>query len=164
MALSDLQSNGIYVILFLRDDQPDPDNFHWGLYHHHNADSGGWKYHIKGRTGYWHADHGHTKGVFKSFLLIGLFHICTIPPGWEAHVDAVMRQYDGVLNNNPATSCSAWLFWVLAQLQKPVNGYRILSADLGYLEREIKDFGNMHSRSAVANNQPRPIGRSVYAG
>ncbi|KAF2759040.1 hypothetical protein EJ05DRAFT_475269 [Pseudovirgaria hyperparasitica] len=173
--MSELQPNGIYIMLFLRSDVPERDNFHWALYHHHDPETatggggGGHKYHIKGSKDSWLADHGHTQGVLKAFLLVGLFHICTVPAGLETHVDTTLRQYDGVLNDDPAITCRVWLLRVLAKLQEPVSvkgnaGCRILSADMARLEREALDFGNLHAQSAIENLQPRPIGRSEVLG
>ena len=87
MSLNTVQVNGLCVILFLRTSPHTPNNFHWGLYLHRSPQQGGTKYHIKQQGSGWIADHGPTAGVFKSFLLIGLFQIATIPAGWEGHVD-----------------------------------------------------------------------------
>jgi len=155
-----LQENGIYILLFLRSDQPVNDDFHWALYHHYNDTLGGKKYHITGSVGTWTAGHVSTIGVVKSFLLVGLFHICTVLAGFEAHVDTQIRQYDEALNPDPTITCRVWLFRVLAKLKEPVSGHKIIDADLDQLEREVKDFGNLHAMSAVFNEQPRPIGSS----
>ena len=87
MSLADLKAGGLYVILFIRGDPPEKDTFHWGLYLHKNVANGGTKFHIKNQGSGWIADHGPTSGVFKSFLLVGLFRIAEAPTGWEGYVD-----------------------------------------------------------------------------
>lgn len=160
MSLKDLEPNGLFVLLFLRTDLPVQNDFHWALYLHGDSSSGGTKYHIKQQGSGWITDHGTTYGVFKSFLLIGLFQIATIRAGWESYVDSQLRTYDPWINT-PGISCDIWVFWVLRLLQQPVNGYRILNCDdLDELANEIKEWGNGYSAAAVANRQPRPIGRS----
>ncbi|KAF2245032.1 hypothetical protein BU26DRAFT_522721 [Trematosphaeria pertusa] len=163
MSLSNLQVNGLYVILFLRTSPHTPNNFHWGLYLHGDATQGGTKYHIKQQGSGWIADHGKTAGVFKSFLLVGLFQIATIPTGWKGHADQQFRTYDSSLNSSPNITCRVWLLWVLALLQKEVNGYKLLKcADLSALEAEIIAWGNENAASADLNLQPRPVAVSKY--
>lgn len=125
MSLADLTPNGLYIILFIRGDPPEKDNFHWGLYLHQNAERGGTKYHIKAAGSSWIPDHGTTKGVFKSFLLAGLFQIADVPRGWEGFVDECFRTYDNKLHA-PGITCRVWVLWVLELLQKNVNGTRVL--------------------------------------
>ncbi|KMP02506.1 hypothetical protein CIRG_10329 [Coccidioides immitis RMSCC 2394] len=164
MSLSDLKVNGLYIILFIRHDPPVQDNFHWGLYLHRHSQTGGTKYHIKQQGAGWITNHGPTAGVFKSFLLVGLFRIADIPAGWEGHVDQTIRTYDSQINN-PDISCRVWLLWVLALLQKPVNGQVILKCDnLAALETEVKTWGNANAMGAAVNEQPRPIGASALCG
>ncbi|THW89495.1 hypothetical protein D6D12_06106 [Aureobasidium pullulans] len=43
MSLDLLEPNGLYVLLFIRDDPPKLNDFHWGLYLHFNSDTGGMK-------------------------------------------------------------------------------------------------------------------------
>jgi len=164
MSLADLKDGGLYVILFIRGDPPEIDNFHWGLYLHKNVVSGGTKYHIKTQGSGWITDHGPTSGVFKSFLLVGLFRIADIPAGWEGYVDQTIRSYDNQVNT-PGTTCKVWVFWVLELLKRQSNGYTILKCnDLTTLEREIKDWGNTKAPGAARNDQPRPVGASRICG
>ena len=139
MSLAALKPNGLYFILFIRDDPPQPNDFHWGLYLHRDADTGGTKYHIKQQGIGWITDHGTTAGVFKSFLLIGLFRIADIPPGWEAHLDRTIRTYDNQINT-PGVDCRVWLFWVLELLQKPMNGY----SERGFRKHDTFTSSMMH--------------------
>ncbi|KAF2789726.1 hypothetical protein K505DRAFT_252705 [Melanomma pulvis-pyrius CBS 109.77] len=161
MYLDSLTPGGLYIILFIRGDPPSMNDFHWGLYLHHDSNYGGTKYHIKkeGSSG-WITDHGHTRGVFKSFLLVGLFQIATVPQGRESHVDEKIRSYDPSINT-PGVTCRVWVLWVLALLQQPANGYTVLRCNnLNELEEEIKQWGNANAQSAADNGQPRPIGYS----
>lgn len=160
MSLSSLTPGGLYIILFIRGDPPEKDNFHWGLYLHHSAEKGGTKYHIKQQGSGWITDHGPTAGVFKSFLLIGLFRVATIPEGWDGYVDGQLRTYDASINM-PGMTCRVWVLKVLALLQKEVQGRRVLNcSDLDELEEEVKQWGNSNAVSASRNDQPRPVGRS----
>ncbi|RDL39334.1 uncharacterized protein BP5553_03674 [Venustampulla echinocandica] len=76
MSLADLKAGGLYVILFIRGDPPEQDNFHWGLYLHKNVASGG----------------------------IKLFRITDVPAGWEGYVDQALRTYDNQVNT-PGMTC-----------------------------------------------------------
>ncbi|PYH75366.1 hypothetical protein BO82DRAFT_33262 [Aspergillus uvarum CBS 121591] len=164
MSLSSLKINGLYILLFIRDDPPAQNDFHWGLYLHRNSETGGTKYHIKQQGSGWITDHGPTAGVFKSFLLIGLFRIADVPMGWENHLDQTLKTYDNRLNT-PGTTCRVWVFWVLGLLQKPIAGKTILKCDnLQSLEAEVKNWGNANAASAAENLQPRPLGASTLCG
>lgn len=160
MSLSNLKVNGLYIILFIRAHPPPKNDFHWGLYLHRHPDDGGTKYHVKQQGSGWIADHGNTAGVFKSFLLVGLFRIADVPMGLEAQVDQTIRTYDNQLNQ-PGISCRVWLLWILGFLQKPLSGQIVLKCnDLEALENETKEWGNGHAMGAATNVQPRPIGSS----
>ncbi|RAH80679.1 hypothetical protein BO86DRAFT_121756 [Aspergillus japonicus CBS 114.51] len=164
MSSSDLKVNGLYILLFIRSHPPVSNNFHWGLYFHRNPDTGGTKYHIKQQGSGWIAAHGPTAGVFKSFLLVGLFRIADIPAGLESHLDKTMKAYDNRLNS-PGITCRVWVLWVLALLQKPISGKVILRCDnLHSLEAEAKDWGNANAAGAARNDQPRPLATSTLCG
>ncbi|KAJ5098320.1 hypothetical protein N7532_005321 [Penicillium argentinense] len=79
MAPPDLQVNSLYILLFNRNDPPQPNDFHWGLYLHQNPVSGGTKYHIKTVGPGWIPDHGTTAAIMKEFLLVGLLRIADVP-------------------------------------------------------------------------------------
>ncbi|KAI1976583.1 hypothetical protein LOZ53_003126 [Ophidiomyces ophidiicola] len=165
MSLDNLSVNGLYIILFIRDHPPAPNDFHWGLYFHQNPSTGGRKYHIKQQGGGWIADHGPTAGVFKSFLLVGLFKIANVPEGFENYLDQTLRTHDNQLNTLSGVTCRIWLLRVLALLQKPANGQQILKcSNLEALEAEAKDWGNSHAITAMNNVQPRPVGASALCG
>ncbi|GIK04001.1 hypothetical protein Aspvir_008076 [Aspergillus viridinutans] len=164
MSLSDLKVNGLYIILFIRNSPPIPNDFHWALYFHRHPDSGGTKYHVKQQGSGWIPDHGHTAGVLKSFLLVGLFRIADVPAGWEGHLDRTITTYDSQLNTL-AITCRVWLLRVLALLQKPIDGKVILKCDsLVALENEVKNWGNANAMGAHNNDQPRPIAASSLCG
>lgn len=162
MSLGTLNPNGLYILLFIRDDPPEPDNFHWALYIHHGAQQGGTKYHItnisQGQA--WIPAHEDTHAVMKEFLLVGLFRIADVPTGQNGRVDRIIRCFDDTLNT-PEMTCRVWILMVLTVLQRPVDGRRILECDdLLALEREVKDWGNENSMGAANNEQPRPIAYS----
>ncbi|KAJ5419454.1 uncharacterized protein N7487_003004 [Penicillium crustosum] len=164
MSLANLKVNGLYIILFIRNHPPVQNDFHWGLYFHRHPDTGGTKYHIKQQGSGWIPDHGPTAGVFKSFLLVGLFRIAHVPSGWEGLLDQTIRTYDGQLNA-PGITCRVWVLWVLALLQKSINGQTILKcSNLNALEIEVKNWGNANARGAADNIQPRPVATSALCG
>ncbi|KAL2060159.1 hypothetical protein VTL71DRAFT_9554 [Oculimacula yallundae] len=164
MSLADLKHGGLYVILFIRHDPPVQDNFHWGLYLHDSESNGGTKYHIVKPGSGWITDHGNTLGVFKSFLLVGLFRIADVPAGWEGYVDQTIRSLDNRVNT-PDITCKIWVFWVLELLKRESNGYTVLKCnDLPALEREIKNWGNAKAAGAAANEQPRSLTASRICG
>ncbi|PYI01868.1 hypothetical protein BO78DRAFT_455360 [Aspergillus sclerotiicarbonarius CBS 121057] len=166
MSLPDLETNGLYVVLHIRNDPPLPNDFHWGFYLHKHPKEGGVKYHVReeGSNG-WIADHGPTAGVMKSVLLVGLFRIADVPVEYEGLLDETMRSYDGILNSTPGIRCSAWVRWTLALLQKGAGGTRILKCDdLEALVAEIKAWGNSHAMNAALNIQPRPLAVSTLCG
>ncbi|KAJ5227678.1 hypothetical protein N7489_008386 [Penicillium chrysogenum] len=164
MSLANLKVNGLYIILFIRNFPPAQNDFHWGLYFHRHPDTGGTKYHIKQQGSGWIADHGPTVGVFKSFLLVGLFRVAHVPTGWEGLLDQTIRTYDTQLNT-PGITCRVWVLWVLALLQKSINGQKILKcSDLGALETEVKNWGNVNAMGAAENVQPRPVTTSSLCG
>lgn len=164
MSLATLDVNGLYIILFIRGSPPEKNDFHWGLYLHQHPSNGGTKYHVKGLGAGWIADHGHTAGVFKSFLLVGLIKIANVPTGWEDYADQTIRTYDGDLNSGGIT-CKTWLFKVLELLQKEEKGRAVLKCkDLTALENEVNDWGNRFSFDAADDVQPRPVGASTICG
>ncbi|RAH65209.1 uncharacterized protein BO66DRAFT_443199 [Aspergillus aculeatinus CBS 121060] len=160
MSLADLQPNRLYILLFIRHHPPIPNDFHWGLYFHRDSRRGGTKYHIKQQGSGWISAHGPTSGVFKSFLLVGLFGIADVPGGWEDALDQTIRTYDHQLNQ-PATTCRVWLFRVLALLQ---NAHVLKCTSLEELEAEAKSWGNAHASDAADNLQPRPFANSSLCG
>jgi hypothetical protein len=159
MSLKDLKHGSLYVILSIRKDPPVKDDFHWGLYLHEDIPEGGTNYHIKQTNG-WTTDHGRTRGVFKSFLLVGLFRIADVPASLLGHADRTIRTYDNQ-TNTPGKTCRVWGFLVLELLKKKTNGHTILKCDnLDALQREIFDWGNSNAAAAAANKQPRALGVS----
>ncbi|KAJ5908485.1 hypothetical protein N7495_001167 [Penicillium taxi] len=93
MSLSTLKVNSLYVVLFIRADPPLPDDFHWAFYFH-CSETGGTKYHIKNLGSGWMPDHAPNTGIFKEFLLVGLFKVANIPVKMESLMDEAMRTYD----------------------------------------------------------------------
>lgn len=67
-ALARLPLNTLYIVLDIRSDPPQPNDFHWG-YYFHTSPRGGSKYHMRNLGGGWIPDHGETGGVFKSNFL-----------------------------------------------------------------------------------------------
>lgn len=159
MSLTDPEPNALYILLFIRSDLPLQNDFHWSLYHHTSPSSGGKKYHVIGRSSRWLADHSLASDITKSFLLVGLFQIAFIPA--EFDVDSVMRSFDDRLNDVEGLNCRTWVFDVLGSLR----GSGVLRCDdLGALEREALDWGNVYAVEACGNIQPRPLGRSALCG
>ncbi|KAJ5690377.1 hypothetical protein N7462_004769 [Penicillium macrosclerotiorum] len=161
---SELQTNSLYVVLFIRNEPPQPNDFHWALYLHQDATMGGKKYHIKTVGPGWIPDHGPCSKISKEFLLVGLFRIADVPPSYHTYLDETLRSYDDNLNT-PGNTCRIWVLSVLALLQQPANGATIFDCqDLPALQEEIFHWGNAHAQSAAANKQPRPTGSSALCG
>ncbi|KAL4881775.1 hypothetical protein BJY04DRAFT_188099 [Aspergillus karnatakaensis] len=66
--LAQLPVNNLYIVLWIRDDPPRPNDFHWA-YYFHTISSRGTKYHVKDIGNGWIADHAPTGGIFKSLFL-----------------------------------------------------------------------------------------------
>lgn len=164
MSLETLTENSLCILLYIRHDPPEPNNFHWAFYFHGDSQRGGTKYHVKDIGEGWIPDHGVVRAVSKEFLLVGLFKIADVPAGQEEYLDQAMRSFDDRLNI-PETTCKVWLLWIANILQRPNDGQRILKTDdSDALEREIKEWGNTHAMSAARNEQPRPVGASLICG
>lgn len=163
-----LKPNSLYILLFIRDSPPRPNDFHWALYLHRDPASGGTKYHIKSEGSGWIADHGDAVAVMKSFLLVGAFRIADVPEDSNEHVDRTVRTYDDRLNTAvPGITCRVWLLRVLELLRgvEGGDGGRVLRCeDVGALEGEVMRWGNENASSADLNVQPRPVADSVLCG
>lgn len=157
ISLAKLKVNGLYIILFIRNHPPVLNDFHQGLYFHRYPDTSGTKYYITQQGSGWLPGYRPTTGIFKSFLLIGLFRIANVPTGYEGHLDQTIRIYDNQLNVLGIT-CRIQVLQVLALLQKTINRQVILKYNnLGALETEVKNWGNVNTISTANNIQPRPL-------
>ena len=152
-ALEALPQRKLYIGLWLRDINPEPNNFHWGFYHHINK-LGGTKYHMTNVSRGWIAGHGTTGGVFKSIFLCVLIQIGSIPAVREEEFDRIMRSYDDTVNSIPGVTCRVWIFTILPHL---IEAGLLHCEDLDALQKECFDFGNAQAMSAVDNKQPRPV-------
>lgn len=152
-ALAALPLNRLYIGLWIRHDPPIANDFHWGFYYHKTV-KGGTKYHMKGLGSGWIADHGSTRGVFKSQFLCVLIEIGRIPADKEGTLDQVIRSRDGSANDIPGMTCRVWLFTILPFL---VQSGLVRCNDLQGLQQECFDFGNANMASAARNEQPRPV-------
>ncbi|KAJ5754876.1 hypothetical protein N7533_004419 [Penicillium manginii] len=160
----DLQLGSLYILLYTRNDPPNPNDFHWGLYLHQTPITGGTKYHIKTVGPGWIPDHAANAAIRKEFLLVGLFRIADVPAHWYPHLDRTFRSLDARLNH-PAQTCRVWALDVLVLLNEPVDGERVFECDdIPALQQEVFDWGNLHAMSAARNEQPRPIGASSLCG
>ncbi|PWY80382.1 hypothetical protein BO94DRAFT_537252 [Aspergillus sclerotioniger CBS 115572] len=157
-----MDSSALYIALFIRDDPPKPNDYHWALYHH-RSDSGT-KYHIRNEGNGWMAAHGPESGIgiLKSFCLVGLFQIAKISSTMSAQetLDRVFRSHDEKLNGDGVFTCRTWVLRVLRDLQEKLG---VLNGiELGLLEKEAMEWGNQYRFEASRNVQPRPVGESVY--
>ncbi|RMZ78775.1 hypothetical protein DV738_g3676, partial [Chaetothyriales sp. CBS 135597] len=152
-ALATLPTHKLYIGLWLRNNIPNSNDFHWGFYYHRD-DKGGTKYHIKNMGSGWITDHAHTGGALKSQFLCVYVQIGSIPADKEGQLDQLVRSYDGSINTIPGITCRVWIFLVVQRL---VEAGLLRCHDLASLERECLAFGNECSSSALKNDQPRPI-------
>ena len=160
MSFDDLKDNALYIILFVRPSL-EPNDFHWSLYHHTNETVGGCKYHIKGSPGTWLTDHGVTRGVWKSFLLIGLLHIADVPNKMEDRTKALITQEDNNLNTIPGNTCRTW---VLRALERLKDTGILRCSDVLALEQEVLEFGNSELEATAQCVQPRVVIKSKLCG
>ncbi|GAD93076.1 hypothetical protein TRV_00572 [Paecilomyces variotii No. 5] len=152
-ALIRLPSNTLYIVLWIRSDPPQPNDFHWGYYFHVNS-QGGLKYHMRNFGGGWIPDHGSTAGVFKSNFLCVLIRIATVPEASHGRLDQIMRSRDGDVNSIPNVTCRVWLMTILQTLAQ--NGI-VRCSNIDALQQECIGFGNEYSAAAASNTQPRPV-------
>lgn len=152
-ALEKLPAPKLYVVLFLRNDPPTANNFHWGFYYHQHK-RGGTKYHMRNVNNGWMPDHATTGGVFKSNFLCVIIQIGTIPGDKEQQLDQTMRTYDANANDIPGITCRVWIFKILALL---VQCGLVRCDNLQTLQEECLAFGNQYMNDAAKNNQPRPF-------
>jgi hypothetical protein len=152
-ALEALPLRKLYIVLWIRNDPPTANDFHWGFYYH-KIPKGGTKYHMRNLGGGWIADHASTGGVFKSQFLCVLIEVGSIPASKEGALDQVMRSYDGSANNIPGFTCRVWIFKILQLL---IEARLLRCNDLAGLQQECFNHGNACMRSATENDQPRPV-------
>ncbi|KKY27214.1 hypothetical protein UCRPC4_g01197 [Phaeomoniella chlamydospora] len=152
-ALERLPLRKLYIVLWIRNDPPEQNDFHWGFYYHKTA-AGGAKYHIKELSSGWITDHGTTGGVMKSLFLCVLIEIGTISESSEATFDQIVRTYDRTLNTIQGLTCRVWVMKIIPLL---VRQGLLRCNDVKALQAECMNFGNRYARSAAAAEQPRPI-------
>ncbi|KAF2114428.1 hypothetical protein BDV96DRAFT_576766 [Lophiotrema nucula] len=167
MSQPNLTTGGLNILLFIRDDPPKPDDYHWALYHH-TCPSSGTKYHIRniGAGGLSdHARHAIQGTRNSSPPLVGFFYIGNIPVEVEECVDTKLRTYDRELNEMVGTTCRTWLLRALELLKefKDSDGKSILvGQDIGEIEKEAKAFANVcRFEAARMNSKERmlPVGQ-----
>lgn len=114
--LEDLADNSLYILLFCRAD-PGPDNFHWALYLHRNAQSGGTKYHITGSEGRWLVAHETTRSVTRQFLLVCLIRVASAAIEQQELADRIIRQEDDTVNQIPGITCRIYVRRICERLK-----------------------------------------------
>ncbi|OQE36110.1 hypothetical protein PENCOP_c012G07008 [Penicillium coprophilum] len=157
-SLAGLPPSTLHISLYIRSDPPLPNDFHWAFYLHKGTSStpGGTKYHARGIGGGWIAAHEATAGIFTENFLCVIIQIATIRPTAHEHVDEIMRSCDKSLNSIPGITCRVWILTVLRRLVDE----GVVHCDIGELEKDCLGFGNEHSATASANEQPRPVAKS----
>lgn len=161
-ALQTLPPDTLYIALWIRNDPPEADDFHWAFYHHHNASGGGKKYDVKSINDHWLTDHAWTGNIFKTNFLCVLIRIADVGDVDRKRLDEGIRALDECVNDIPGVTCRVWLFVVLERLvREGVLGLRDVDGGVGLglmrLERECMDFGNRVRQEAALNRQPRPV-------
>ncbi|KAL4916556.1 hypothetical protein BDW62DRAFT_103327 [Aspergillus aurantiobrunneus] len=156
-ALARLPLNTLFIVLYIRSDPPQPNDFHWGYYFHTRA-QGGLKYHMRNLGGGWIPDHGPTGGVFKSNFLCVLIEIANVPHAKHGSLDQIMRSRDGDVNSIPGITCRVWLMVILREL---IRQGIVRCSNIDGLQQECMAFGNQYSSGAANNTQPRPVVRST---
>ncbi|KKK20528.1 hypothetical protein P175DRAFT_0504931 [Aspergillus ochraceoroseus IBT 24754] len=156
-ALARLPLNTLFIVLHIRSDPPQPNDFHWGYYFHTSA-QGGSKYHMRNLGGGWIPDHGPTGGAFKSNFLCVLIEITNVPHVKHGLLDQIMRSRDGDVNSIPGITCRVWLMVILREL---IRQGIVRCSNIDGLQQECMTFGNQYSQGAANNTQPRPVVRSA---
>ena len=161
-ALPTLPSHTLYIVLYIRNDPPQLNDFHWALYQHHNTTTGGMKYDVKNINNSWMTDHAWTGNIFKTNFLCVLIQIATLGDGDEekemSTLDLGIRSLDESVNEIPGVTCRVWLFVILERLAREgILRFGEGLENVGLLERECMDFGNAVMGDAAANVQPRPV-------
>lgn len=152
-ALAALPQRKLHVVLYIRSDPPIANDFHWAFYYH-NFEDGGTKYHMTNIGPGWIADHGTTRGVFKSNFLCVIIEIGGIPAAQEGTLDQIMRSHDDSANDAPGFTCRVWVLTIITRL---IQAGLLRCEDLAALEQECFDFGNACMVLAARNDQPRPV-------
>ncbi|KAJ9299672.1 hypothetical protein DTO271G3_2556 [Paecilomyces variotii] len=153
-ALIQLPLDTLYIVLYIRSDPPQPNDFHWGYYFHTSL-RGGAKYHISNLSGGWIPSHESTHGVFKSNFLCALVKIATVPKENHSRLDQIMKSRDGDVNAIPSVTCRVWVMTILQTLIQ--HGIVRCSNNVYALQHECMEFGNEYSVGAANNEQPRPV-------
>ena len=156
-ALSRLFVGTLYIVLWIRSDPPQPNDFHWA-YYFHTSPQGGLKYHMRNLGDGWIPDHSATGGVFKDNFLCVLVQIASVPQAKHGQVDQIMRSRDGDVNSIPGVTCRVWLLFILQRLIQ--DGIVQCTSSVEAVQQECMVFGNQYSVGAARNDQPRPVVRS----
>ena len=152
-ALSRLPPHTVYVALWLRNDPPPPNDFHWGLYYHQGP-RGGIVYQVKGLDEGWITDHGVSGCIFKSLFLCCLVRIGAVPATEEQCLDVAIRSRDSSLSKIQGVTCKVWLFEVLPCL---IREGLVRCENLEALKSECLEIGDKFRFDASGNVQPRPV-------
>lgn len=152
-ALAKLPLNTLYIVLYIRQDPPEPNDFHWS-YYFHTSSKGGLKYHMKNLGSGWISDHGPSSGVFKSNFLCVLIQIGVVPEVNHGLIDQIMKSLDEYANHIPGFTCH---MWALRILQKFIRHGLVQCSSVEGFKEECLAFGNKYSPGAANNDQPRPV-------
>lgn len=156
--LANLHPNHLYIFLWIRNDPPRTNDFHWGFYLHTHA-QGGVKYHIRNIGDGWIPDHGQTGEVLKTMYLCVLIEVANVPETMYGVLDDTMRSLDGNLNAISGMTCRVWVLIVVKRLIE-LGVIRCESEEV--FQEECMMFGNMFSAQAAENLQPRPVVRAQF--
>ncbi|KAJ0421186.1 hypothetical protein BJY00DRAFT_312372 [Aspergillus carlsbadensis] len=160
-ALARLPIDTLFIVLYIRNDPPQLNDFHWG-YYLHTSPRGGVKYHVRGIGSGWIPDHGERGGgVFKSNFLCVHVEIANVPSAQHALLDQIMRSHDADVNSIPGITRRVRLLTILEEL---AGAGLVRCGDIGALQEECMAFGNWYSDGAARNEQPRPVVRLTLCG
>lgn len=152
-ALAKLPLNTLYIVLYIRQDPPEPNDFHWS-YYFHTSSKGGLKYHMKNLGSGWISDHGPSSGVFKSNFLCVLIQIGVVTEVNHGLIDQTMKSLDEDANHIPGFTC---YMWALRILQEFIPQGLVRCSSVEGFKEECLAFGNKYSPGAANNDQPRPV-------
>lgn len=164
-----LTSNSLFIVLYIRADPPNANDFHWSFYHHHELSphakvAGGTKHEAVNQNLRWYVEHTFTGCIFKTVFLCVVIQIADIADARVREMEAIMHERDEDLNEIEGVTCRIWLKHTLKKLvQAGVVECRgdLAGRDLeDVVEEEMFAIGNMFMDDAARNIQPRPMTKS----
>ena len=166
-----LIDDSLYIALYNHHAvRPLPRDFHWTLYHHVAAPTGGTRYQIQflGAEGHYVPAHAHAPSIACEGRLLGLLRVAEVPHEMRGELDRIVRSSDARLlraADGSHMGCRSWALDVLQMLanQDAVGGRNMLCClNVGELEEEAIRFAEECADLAGDCEDPRPVKDSEF--